>query len=582
MSVQVAAHPSCPVHQPNQGPCINNENNIINSNSNHSGNAVQLMWHPASAFVPVPDTNRRVTPLPAGGLSPNYGAPPPRSDPPAERMHQFYAHHRVSKEAATYRTSRAFPVVLHRFVQRSSVEHPDLVHWSPDGCLFYIASIEHEVKLSEIIAETFKHGRFTSLRRQMNQYGFKIWTKATNFTTGMLRGYWYLAGFRQNSSYQELDKISRIPKGADRSGRVKAQVKGKALGAKKQKIKNQPKSNGPKTPRTLKKLPEFSSSAKIVTFAPDTGKIDKPESRKAGLGKKPIITIDEAAPTPGMELVGTPLNSMQQKDGNEASLLELFSLEDLQAILGRNDSLMEFRENEQALATLATAATAVANLPSPSKSDWFFPSSPGAVKMTVAKDKIWKLGLPSPIVSTAVGVVKFPENGSLISVFDKNPWTPLTARNSGASGDSEIHEMPSTPVSSNRMKADVGWPTEFSFPEPQATPLFDTSSRKSNVPMGSFTPIDIQKLPDLTKATCASPMDESLNLHIIDALAFTPGAVQQESSESLLTPFSDSLEESKVMLVFSPSPIAVHGQSRVLDSATFTVSGAMTHSACSE
>jgi len=70
---------------------------------------------------------------------------------------------------------RFFPDKLFSMITDKSKSDPDVMRWVFDGEAFIIS--EKSTRLSPILREYFYHGKYSSLQRQLNMYGFK---KATN------------------------------------------------------------------------------------------------------------------------------------------------------------------------------------------------------------------------------------------------------------------------------------------------------------------------------------------------------------------------------------------------------------------
>lgn len=78
------------------------------------------------------------------------------------------------KPNAATRTSQV-PKFLHTLYTILSTEHASIIAWSPCGTFFQIFDMN---RLEEIVLPRyFKHNKFVSFQRQLNNFGFHKWTK---------------------------------------------------------------------------------------------------------------------------------------------------------------------------------------------------------------------------------------------------------------------------------------------------------------------------------------------------------------------------------------------------------------------
>jgi len=97
---------------------------------------------------------------------------------------------------------RFFPEKLFNMITERSKTDPTVINWVLDGDAFTIS--EKSPRLSSILREYFYHGRYTSLQRQLNMYGFK---KATN---GKYEGTFHHPSFHRDISCRSrLSTIER-------------------------------------------------------------------------------------------------------------------------------------------------------------------------------------------------------------------------------------------------------------------------------------------------------------------------------------------------------------------------------------
>ncbi|CCI39844.1 unnamed protein product [Albugo candida] len=67
------------------------------------------------------------------------------------------------------------PKFLKALYRMLATEDPNIISWSSDGHFFQIYDITRLEK--EILSKYFKHNNFSSFQRQLNNFGFRKWTK---------------------------------------------------------------------------------------------------------------------------------------------------------------------------------------------------------------------------------------------------------------------------------------------------------------------------------------------------------------------------------------------------------------------
>jgi hypothetical protein len=67
------------------------------------------------------------------------------------------------------------PKFLRSLYDMLHFEDPDILAWSHDGAFFQVFDVRRLEQ--EVLAKYFKHNKFTSLQRQLNNFGFRKWTK---------------------------------------------------------------------------------------------------------------------------------------------------------------------------------------------------------------------------------------------------------------------------------------------------------------------------------------------------------------------------------------------------------------------
>lgn len=81
----------------------------------------------------------------------------------------------------------SFPTKLWDILEN---EDPSIIHWHPDGGAFKIADLPRFER--EIIPKYFRHTQFSSVKRQLNLYGFRLIQRGEN------KGYFFQQSFRRD------------------------------------------------------------------------------------------------------------------------------------------------------------------------------------------------------------------------------------------------------------------------------------------------------------------------------------------------------------------------------------------------
>jgi len=116
-----------------------------------------------------------------------------------------------------YETSKHFPVVVHKFIETVSQQHPDIVHWELEGSCFAIdTSGKDDELIPSLLDQWFNHTNIRSLRRNLNAYGFK---KSTN---GSHKGFWYHPHFSRVSTVQQMRAIKATKRPSAKASTVRS------------------------------------------------------------------------------------------------------------------------------------------------------------------------------------------------------------------------------------------------------------------------------------------------------------------------------------------------------------------------
>jgi len=95
----------------------------------------------------------------------------------------------------------SFPVIIHKVVTETTESDPAIIQWVASGKAFKIN--EKHKKLGPILKEYFNHGKYSSVQRQLNMYG---WSK---HLTGSYKGAFYHPNFHRESTFEQLRNIKR-------------------------------------------------------------------------------------------------------------------------------------------------------------------------------------------------------------------------------------------------------------------------------------------------------------------------------------------------------------------------------------
>jgi len=109
-----------------------------------------------------------------------------------------------AQEKDTMGTKASFVETLHDLVSFVDATDPSVISWMPGGEAFYVHDMSKE-KLGPYLQTYFRHNNYSSLTRQLNNYGF------TRHITGSFTGAFHHPDFHRNiKSKAEFSSVSRF------------------------------------------------------------------------------------------------------------------------------------------------------------------------------------------------------------------------------------------------------------------------------------------------------------------------------------------------------------------------------------